>query len=130
MKNNDDISLEKYIDVTYPEILKSISKEKYLLDYVKFDLFHEIKCGGEVAGFIALENDDLNNRLILAECYVLPEWRGNNLFFKNYCEIIRNSEKPVFIRKPNRNLINSLLNNNFAFKMPEGVFHLNFSTVN
>ena len=37
--DNDDISLEKYIDVTYPEILKSISKEKYLLDYVKFDLF-------------------------------------------------------------------------------------------
>lgn len=120
IKNNECISLEKYLGDSYPEILKSINKEKYLLDYDKFDLFYEIKDNDDVVGFIALENDDLEN-LIINETYIVPEARGSNLFFKNYSQIVKGTAKPVFIQKPNKNLINVLLNNDVAFKMPDDI---------
>lgn len=121
IENNENIPLENHLEISYPEILKSINKEKYMLDYDGFDLFYEISHDGEVAGFMALEDDDSNNRLIINECYVLPESRGNNLFFKNYLDIINGTDKEVFIRKPNRNLINSLLSNGLAFKMENDI---------
>ena len=119
--NNKKSTLEMYLNDNYPEILKSINKENYILDYVDFDLFFEIEYENNVVGFITLENDDLNNRLIINESYIVPEYRGNNLFFKNYLDILNNCEKQVVIRKPNKNLINVLLNNDFAFKMPDDI---------
>lgn len=121
IENNESTTLEKYLDSLHPELIKSINKEKYMIDYDKFDLFHEILYDGDVVGFITLVNDDLNTRMIINECYILPEWRGNNLFFKNYLDIIGSSEKRVFIRKPNKNIINVLLNNNMAFKMENDI---------
>lgn len=121
IENNENIPLSEYLNIAHPEIINSINKDEYLLDYDNFDLFYEIKKDGEFVGFITLENDDLNNCLIINECYVMPDWRGNNLFFKNYADIVKGSEKKIFIRKPNRNLINVLLNNNLAFKMQDSI---------
>ena len=101
-ENNEYITLEKYLSDSYPEIIKSINKEKYVFDYDFFDLFYEIKYDDEVVGFIALENDELNGNWIINECYVMPNMRGNNLFFKSYIHIINSTEKEVFIRKPNK----------------------------
>lgn len=114
IKNTNNIPLEKFLD-TYDEILKSINKEKYILDYTEFDLFYEIKHDDEIIGFITLQDND--SKLIINECYIKPEYRGDNLFFKSYLDIINNAEKQVFIRKPNKNLINVLLHNDLAFKM-------------
>ena len=83
IENNESTTLEKYLDSLHPQLIKSINKEKYMIDYDKFDLFHEITYDGDVVGFITLENDDLNTCMTINECYILPEWRGNNLFFKN-----------------------------------------------
>ena len=111
IENNNGLTLENYLSSSQSAILKSVNKEKYIFDYDNFDFIHEIKDDGDVVGFITVENDDLNKRFIINECYILPDKRGNNLFFKNYCDIINNTEKEVFIRKPNKNLINVLLHN-------------------
>lgn len=121
IENNENITLTEYLDTSHPEIIKSINKEKYVLDYGEFDLFHEITLNSETVGFIALENDDSNESWIINECYIIPDRRGSNLFFKNYIDIINSTEKRIFIRKPNRNLINVLLNNSLAFKMQNNI---------
>lgn len=121
IENDENIALENYLNISHPEIVKSINKEKYILDYDNFDLFYEIRYEDEVAGFIAIENDDFNQRWIINECYILPDLRGNNLFYKNYVDIINSTEKRVFIRKPNKNLINALLGNGLAFKMQNDI---------
>ena len=121
IENDENFTLTNYLNISHPEIINSIKKEEYIFDYDGFDLFYEIKMEDEFVGFITLENDDLNKSWIINECYVMPEWRGNNLFFKNFVDIVKGTEKKVFIRKPNRNLINVLLNNNLAFKMPNDI---------
>ena len=85
--NNGNFTLERYLYDNYHEISKSVYKENYVLDYADFGLFFEIEYEDNVVGFITLENDDLNNRFIINESYIVPEWRGNNLFFKNYLDI-------------------------------------------
>ena len=117
IKNPDNYDLEKFLATYYDEILKSTNKEKYMFDYTKFDLFYEINYNDEIVGFITLENNDSDENLMVNECYVKPEARGENLFFKTYSNIANNTEKQLFIRKPNKNLINVLLHNGLAFKM-------------
>ena len=120
IENSDNLSLEKFLS-SYDEILKSLNKEKYILDYTKFDLFYEIKDNDTTVGFITLEDNDSDNNLIINECYIRPDERGKNLFFKSYTDISSNTEKQVFIRKPNKNLINVLLHNDLAFKISDNL---------
>lgn len=81
IENSDNLSLEKFLG-SYDEILKSINKEKYILDYNKFDLFYEIKQDDKTIGFITLENSDSDKNLIINECYIKPEERGKTYFLK------------------------------------------------
>ena len=119
LENQNTITLKEFINNSYNDILKSMEKDKYVMDYNRFDLFREIEFENEVVGFIALEKrkDDL----IVNECYIKSEKRGNNLFYEAYSDIVRNTPKKVFLRKPTRSLINVLLKNNLAFKLKDDI---------
>lgn len=39
IENSDNLSLEMFLGIFYENLLKTVNKEKYIIDYDNFDLF-------------------------------------------------------------------------------------------
>ncbi len=73
----DDLLKDKYL-----EISKAIKNEGYNLEFQNYGIFEEISFENQVVGFITLENiPPSHNHLWIVDTYIIPEYRGNNLFF-------------------------------------------------
>lgn len=96
----------------YPYIQKAMDEENYELRNIMCMIFDEIVFEKKVVGFATY---DLRNNfeMIMTECYILPEFRGNRLFFDEICRM--HFAAPRFgIMQPTRNVIDLLLNYAFA----------------
>ena len=96
----------------YPYIDNAMNKENYHLKNGLCHIFNEIVFEDKVVGFATY--DIINNfELIMTECYILPEFRGNRLFFDELCKM--HFLTPNFgILQPTRNVIELLLSYAFA----------------
>ena len=119
--NRDD--LREVLGIYYPNILKSIdSEEFYQIEYSKCSLFYEIKHEGEVVGFMSFEYEGMfSENHVLNEFYILPEFRGLNVGFNSLMELLLKPNFDFLLRKPNRALINLLLKNGLAMKLPNNL---------
>ena len=102
----------------YPEISKAIKKEGYNLEFQNYDIFEEIYFENQVVGFVTLENIiPSHNHFWIMEAYIIPEYRGNNLFFKFLSNFVVQDNFEFYPRRPTRAFINVLLKNDYAFKL-------------
>ena len=111
-------NLEETLSEKYPDILDAIRREGYNLDYIDFDIFHEIKYEGNVVGFMTFQRFDIvDNHFAINEAYVIPEFRGNNLLFIHLFDMFMFDNVKHFPRKPTRAFVNVLLKNDYAIKL-------------
>ena len=96
-----------------------MQKEGYTIEYPEDHIvFKKLKYDDMVVGFAAV---DLvmgqRPQYCLSECYVMPEYRGNNILFDFIIHNISNPNYEFTIRRPNRAIINLLLKYDLAFSL-------------
>ena len=83
----DTLDVVDILKEHYPYILKSINDEDFPLKYDECNLFKELLYDRKVVGFCSY---DFSREFITASLnniYVLPSYRGNNLFLKRKISI-------------------------------------------
>lgn len=103
----------------YPYIIESMNKEEYCLENELCFAFDELLYENKVVGFATFE---LHNQsiLMLTECYILPEFRGKQIFFNEICKMIFSA--PEFgILQPTRNIVELLIDYSFARKVSDDI---------
>lgn len=114
----DFLDLDEILE-NYPYILDSMEKEGYYIENEICSFFDEIIFENKVVGFAAFETRNMTN-LMLVECYIMPEFRGNRLFFDEICKMIFVSNN-FGILQPTRNIIDLLLDFSFAKNITENI---------
>lgn len=115
---NMNVPLDDLLNEDYPEISKAIKKEGYNLDFLDYDLFHEIEYENQVVGFVTLKNFPLtNNMLMIMDSYIIPKYRGNNLLFEFLSNLLTYDNFEFYPRKPTKAFINVLLKNDCAYEI-------------
>lgn len=118
----DNVNLSEFLDENYPDISSSIKMEGYAVEYQNFHLFYELYFNDEVVGFVSIDNFHIvPTDLVINECYVMPEFRGNDIFANMLANLIVNPNFTYHLRNPNRILIEVLLKNGFAFKFADNL---------
>lgn len=103
----------------YPYITESMNKEEYCLENELCFAFDELLYENKVVGFATFE---LHNQstLMLTECYILPEFRGKQIFFNEICKMIFSA--PDFgILQPTRSIVELLIDYSFARKVSDDI---------
>ena len=114
----DENKLSKVLENNYGEILKSMQKEDYILEYDSFCEFREILFDGKSVGFLTLDTFiPTEKSLCLNECYILPEFRGKNLLISIIREFLKDDSFSFYIRRPNYSFIKFLLKHDLAFEV-------------
>ncbi len=110
--------LEDLLKDKYPEISKAIQNEGYNLEFQEYDGFKEITFENQVVGFVTFENiPPSHNHFWIMDAYIIPEYRGNNLFFNFLSILLAQDNFEFYPRRPTRAFINVLLKNDYAFKL-------------
>ena len=117
--NLDSINLNDFLKKSYENLVKSIEKEGYVLEYQNFDELYEIFHENNVVGFIAVEKSILPNTKVITDCYVLPEARGNKLLYDALIDLISNTRYKFLIKKPTRSMIHALISYGLAYKITD-----------
>ena len=114
----DFLDLDEILE-DYPYILDSMEKENYYLENEICSFFSEILFENKVVGFAAYE-PRYKTDLMLVECYILPEFRGNRLFFDELCKM-QFIIGTFGILQPTRNIVDLLLDFSFAKKINDNI---------
>ena len=108
--------LQKY----YTYIYDSIQKEEFILKYGECNLFKELVFENKVVGFCSY---DFSREFITASLnniYVLPEYRGNNIFKAELEKTLSEHNKPS-IMEPTRLVVELLISYGFASKINDRI---------
>ncbi len=107
--------LEKF----YPYILDSIKDEGHTVENSYGDYFTEILFEDKVVGFSCFEQN-APGCVSLNEIYILPEFRGNNLFLNEVLMFYRWGSE-LFISQPNRKVVEILIHHGLAEKISDNI---------
>ena len=108
----------KTLSNDYPHILKAITREKYELEYLEYDVFQEIVFNDKIVGFFTIKRiPKSDNIFYLAEAYIMPKFRGRNLLYKSIYPLFLDDNFDLYLRKPNRAIIKVLIKNNLAYEI-------------
>lgn len=120
--NEKQQNLTDFLKDNYIDIFNSIKDEGYIIEYDGFKSFKEIHFENKVVGFITVDTFHIvPNDLVINECYVIPQYRGNNLLYNELSSFISTPNANFHIRNPNRALINLLLKNGLASKFSDNL---------
>ncbi len=103
----------------YPYILDSMANEEYYLENEICSFFDEIIFENKVVGFATFQTR-FDSALLLSECFILPEFRGNRLFFNEMCKMLFVSSN-FGILQPTRNIVELLISYAFAKNFSEDI---------
>lgn len=113
----DFLDTEEILE-NYPYIFDSMENEGYYMENDFCSIFDKIIFENKVVGFATFELR--SGAILLTECYILPEFRGNRLFFDEICKMI--CILPVFgILQPTRNIVELLLEFAFAKEITDDI---------
>nr|WP_294999210.1 GNAT family N-acetyltransferase [uncultured Methanobrevibacter sp.] len=104
----------------YLYILESIRNEEFLLKYDECNLFKELVFEKKVVGFCSY---DFSREFITASMnniYVLPEFRGNGIFYDELKRTMQNHNKPS-IMEPTRLVVELLIKYGLARKVTDSL---------
>ena len=112
-------NLDEFLRENYNHIYIAMQQEGYTIEYPEDHIiFKELKYDDRVVGFAAV---DLvmgqRPQYSLSECYIMPEYRRNNILFGFIIHNMLNPNYEFSIRRPNRAIINLLLKYDLAFSL-------------
>ena len=116
----DTLDVVDILKEHYPYILKSINDEDFPLKYDECNLFKELLYDRKVVGFCSY---DFSREFITASLnniYVLPSYRGNNLFLNELLKTMEEHNKPS-IMEPTRLVVELLIKYGFACKVTDNL---------
>ena len=116
----DTLDVIDILNEHYPYILKSIEDEEFPLKYEECNLFKELVHDRKVVGFCSY---DFSREFLTASMnniYVLPEFRGHKLFFKELVKTMEEHNKPS-IMEPTRLIVELLIKYGFASKVNDNL---------
>lgn len=117
--NDDDLKLSQFLRDNYEYIYNSLIAHDYDLRFEEYTFFCELVFEGKVVGFASYLIDAFST-VCLTNVFVLPEFRGNQLFIENLFYMIVSSEM-ISIREPTRNLVEILIHYNLAEKLTDSL---------
>ena len=118
--SEDTIDVLDILENKYPYILKSIEDEKFILKYDQCNLYKELIYENKVVGFCSYDFSREFLTVALNNIYVLPSFRGNNLFLNELKQTMREHNKPS-IMEPTRLIVELLIKYGFAVKINENI---------
>ena len=104
----------------YPYIYDSIEKEEFILKYEQCNLFKELVFDNKVVGFCSYDFSREFITAALNNIYVLPEFRGNNIFLNELKTTMQDHNKPS-IMEPTRLIVELLIKYGFAAKINDSI---------
>lgn len=116
--DGDFLDIDEILE-DYPYFLDSMENEDYYIENGLCSFLDEIIFDNKVVGFAAFQ---IINRstLLLIECYIMPEFRCNGLFYNEICKL--SSLAPIFgILQPPRNVVELLIDYDFAKKVNDDI---------
>ena len=120
--NDNQQLLPDFLNQEYPEIYKSINDEGYIIEYPTFQSLKEIHFEDKVVGFITFNTFHIiPTDLVINECYIIPEYRGNNLLYNELFSFITTPNANFHLRNPNKALIKVLLKTGMAGKISDNL---------
>lgn len=120
--NDNQQLLPDFLKQEYPEIYKSINDEGYIIEYPTFQTLKEIHFEDKVVGFITINTFHIiPTDLVINECYIIPEYRGNNLLYNELFRFITTPNANFHLRNPNKALIKVLLKTGMAGKISDNL---------
>lgn len=120
--NDNQQLLPDFLKQEYPEIYKSINDEGYIIEYPTFQTLKEIHFEDKVVGFITFNTFHIiPTDLVINECYIIPEYRGNNLLYNELFSFITTPNANFHLRNPNKALIKVLLKTGMAGKISDNL---------
>ena len=103
----------------YPEILKDLNNDEYVIQYEDYDSFCEIEYGNKIVGFYTLnQHEDIS---ILNEIYIMSDFRGKNIAFDHILNFFSIPNTIFLIRNPNQNMIQTLLKHDLAMDIGKNI---------
>ena len=118
-ENEWDFLVTEDILQNYPYILNSMEKEEYYIENELCTFFDEIIFENKVVGFATFQTR-FDDTLLMSECFILPEFRGNRLFFNEICKMLFVNSK-FGILQPTRNIVELLISYAFAKNFTENI---------
>lgn len=118
--SEDIIDVVEILKDYYGYIYESMQDEKFILKYDQCNLFKELLFENKVVGFCTY---DFSRQFITASLnniYVLPEYRGNNIFKKELIKTMEDHHKPS-IMEPTRLVVELLIRYGFAKKINDDI---------
>lgn len=122
VQNYKQQNLTDFLKENYTDIFDSINDEGYVIEYDSFLSFKEIRFENKVVGFITFDSFHIvPSDLLINECYIIPQYRGNDLLYNELFSLIFSPNANFYLRNPNRALINVLLKNGLALKFSDNL---------
>ncbi|WP_407381069.1 hypothetical protein [Methanobrevibacter sp.] len=121
-KLNDEMenkSVSELLEKDYNYIYESMIVENYTLNFDECSIFKEIVFESKVVGFITF-SEDYSVNFSLLDVFILPEFRGNHLFFMDFSFFLA-SGKNVSIAQPTRSLVEILMHYGLAAKLTDSL---------
>ncbi len=113
-------NLEEFLKHNYSELYESLTDD-YELEYLDFDLFNEIKYEGKVVGFMSLRQLK-EKRLSIEECYIMPEYRHNNMLYNELLKLASVPTVYLYARRPNWAFMKVLFKNDLTEEIYDKIF--------
>jgi len=127
IKECESENLEEFLKKEYPEIYGALSKD-YILEYFEYDFLRLIKYEDKVVGFISLKQLK-EKRLSIEECYILPEFRHNNLLYRELLVLASIPTVYLYARRPNWAFIKVLIKNDLVENIHDNILGLGIETI-
>lgn len=125
LNNYGEEVLDEKLKTQYHYILDSMKVEGYSIRFNDFSFFCEIVFDTKVVGFVTYQYI-IGNNLAMNEVYILPEFRGNNLFLDEIMKILMSGATLSF-NEPTRQLVEILIHGGFAAKLTDNIVATAFS---
>ena len=103
----------------YNYIYESMKANRYDINIESYNLLCELVCDNKVVGFAAYYMPQAS-AMSLTHSYVLPEFESENLLCSNFL-VLMSSGANVSILNPTRDIVESLVENNYATKLTDSI---------
>ena len=106
----------------YPELLKAVEKDGYIIQYENFDAFCEITFDDEAIGFYTFEQVDTYSTVI-NEMFITKEYRGHEIPLEVFLGMFQIPNTVLYLRNPSKKMIDTLIKCGLAFPLTDRIVY-------
>ena len=117
-ENTLDVS--EILDENYDYIVESMKNEDFSIKNPTCSLFKELVFDNKVVGFCTYDYSRHFMTSALNNIYVIPQFRGNGLFFEELEKTMKEQNKPSIV-EPTRLVVELLIRYGFAKKITDNI---------